>query len=199
MVPMELERAAPSMRLFISRTSPFARMVRMLLHEQGKSSEVVEIVVDPFQDPPALLELNPIGKVPVLLHETGVYLDSRSICAFLAPEPKTVQELAWESLAQAGMESALARVLGDRRANPDLAEFQRLEQRILRVVCALGALPSLPPPFKGMNVVCCAIAAFLAYLDFRLPHLSWRACNPQAASWLAEVSQRPAFQSTRPD
>jgi glutathione S-transferase len=171
----------------------------MLLHEQGRSAEVEEVVVDPFQDPPALLDVNPIGKVPVLVHETGIFLDSRSICAFLDPQFKSARAAALESLAQAGMEAALARVLGARRAQPDLAELQRLEVRILRIVGALGDLPAVPEPSKAMKVESCALAAFLAYLDFRLPHLGWREHHTQATAWLGEVSVRPAFEATRPD
>jgi glutathione S-transferase len=38
----------------------------------------------------------------------------------------------------------------------------------------------------------------LAYLDFRLPHIAWRAPHPRLAHWLDDVSARPSMIATQP-
>ena len=74
------------MKLISASPSPFARKVRVLLHETGQTDavEVVDVMTTATNTNPEVAAANPAGKVPALVREDGptVY-DSRVICRFL--------------------------------------------------------------------------------------------------------------------
>ena len=61
------------MKLLTSPASPFARKVRIVLHETGQADEVTEIAAatDPFGDPVDVIHANPLGKIPALVRDDG--------------------------------------------------------------------------------------------------------------------------------
>lgn len=61
------------MKLFCNATSPFARKVRVALHEMGLAERVEEIITDPFAaaPPPELLAANPLSRIPTLITDEG--------------------------------------------------------------------------------------------------------------------------------
>src|ERR1700746_892803 len=64
--------------LFISARSPFARRVRIALHENGVDFQ--ERVFDVFQPNPELWKANPLARVPaLLLKNSHVLIDSSLI------------------------------------------------------------------------------------------------------------------------
>ena len=74
------------MKLLTSPASPFARKVRIVLHETGQADEVTEIAAatDPFGDPVDVIHANPLGKIPALVRDDGPALyDSRVITRYL--------------------------------------------------------------------------------------------------------------------
>lgn len=68
-------------KILYSPTSPYAAKARMMAAFGGFSFD--ELVVDPSVEPPELLGVNPLGKVPVLVGEEGSIFDSRLITAYL--------------------------------------------------------------------------------------------------------------------
>jgi glutathione S-transferase len=72
------------MKLYVTFTSPYARLARILVLEKGLESRV-EIVAAETRTPDSLYyQVNPSGRVPYLLDETGVGMeDSQVICAYL--------------------------------------------------------------------------------------------------------------------
>lgn len=72
------------MKLYVTLTSPYARLARILVLEKGLGDRV-EIVVarTRMQDSP-YYRINPSGRVPYLVDDAGVGLeDSQAICAYL--------------------------------------------------------------------------------------------------------------------
>ena len=59
------------MHLYINTTSPVVRLVRLAVEEKGLSDQVKTEIVDPWGDPPAFLQANPAGRVPVLTTDDG--------------------------------------------------------------------------------------------------------------------------------
>ena len=59
----------PMMKLYFSKTSPYARKVRIAIEELGLADQVEEILADPFAPTAELLEANPLSKVPTLVTE----------------------------------------------------------------------------------------------------------------------------------
>ncbi|HHS84345.1 MAG TPA: hypothetical protein ENK38_05385, partial [Gammaproteobacteria bacterium] len=72
------------MKLFYSKTSPYSRKVRLVIHEKGLQQAITSVVCNPFDEVPELEAANPLGKVPTLIMDDGASLyDSPVICAYL--------------------------------------------------------------------------------------------------------------------
>ena len=91
------------MKLYITNTSPYARMVRVMIIEKGLGARVEIIVTKTRMANNPYHAINPSGRVPYLQRDDGVGLEeSRLICAYLDHlEGKTAFELpvgdaAWE-------------------------------------------------------------------------------------------------------
>jgi glutathione S-transferase len=72
------------MKLYVTMTSPYARLARMVVHEKGLAGRV-EIVAAKTRTPGSpYYAINPSGRVPYLVTADGVGLeDSQVICAYL--------------------------------------------------------------------------------------------------------------------
>ena len=70
------------MKLLASLTSPYARKIRIVLDEKGLPFELV--VDSPWEANTRIPELNPLGKVPVLIADSGeTFFDSPVIAGYL--------------------------------------------------------------------------------------------------------------------
>ena len=72
------------MKLYVTMTSPYARLARIVVHEKGLAGRV-EIVAAKTRTPGSpYYAINPSGRVPYLVTGDGVGLeDSQVICAYL--------------------------------------------------------------------------------------------------------------------
>lgn len=72
------------MQLYVTMTSPYARLARIVVHEKGLAGRV-EIVAARTRTPGSpYYAINPSGRVPYLVTDDGVGLeDSQTICAYL--------------------------------------------------------------------------------------------------------------------
>ena len=198
------------MRLFISAASPYARKVRIAIEELGLGAEVEEVVVDPFNPPPELLQANPLSKVPTLVTERGEAIpDSRLILDYLTHRKTGLATLArgtkrWEvlkrtQLADGVMDAAFGIVMEKRRPEsihyiPFIDRQTASIQRTLDALNAEAGLLALQTP--GVCEITCASA--LGYLDLRLPYLEWRKNREALAGWYTVFAQRPSMQKTQP-
>ena len=71
------------MKLYGHRGSPFVRKAIVVLEEKGLRYESVELTSVPGRKSPELLELHPLGKIPVLRDGDVVVPDSSVVCAYL--------------------------------------------------------------------------------------------------------------------
>src|SRR5262245_47959753 len=72
------------MRLYITYTSPYARLARILVLNKGLANhvEILEAKIRTAGSP--YYQINPSGRVPYLVDEAGVDMeDSQLICAYL--------------------------------------------------------------------------------------------------------------------
>lgn len=70
------------MDLIVSPTSPFARKVQILAHEQGLASAITLRKLHPLDDAAELMAINPLGRVPALItDDQQLVVDSPVICA----------------------------------------------------------------------------------------------------------------------
>jgi glutathione S-transferase len=198
------------MKLFYSDTSPYARKVRLVVHEKGLQGQVQEVRCNPFDDLPELRAANPLGRVPTLVTGVGTALyDSPVICQYLdglSDAPRLIpadgverwRVLCTEALMDGLMDAAYDLVM-ERRRPPQLqsADWQAHWQgEIRRALAALERdAPAAGQPPRLSHL---AIAAALGYLDLRLPELAWRTVCPGTAQWMAVFERRASVRATRP-
>lgn len=198
------------MKLYSSLTSPYGRKIRVLLKEKRIACEFV--VVDPWAADSPVPDLNPLGKVPVLVRDQGgalfdsslifEYLDMLAAPALIpASGEARIAVLTWHALAQGMLDATVARFLeGHRPAAQQSAEqVARQEQKIARALAYAEHAPKGPHYLCGdvFSLADLALGVALEYIDFRYPH-AWRPRHPGLARWAAGISTRPSFAETIP-
>ena len=109
------------MKLIMSPASPFARKVRVAIHELDLADRIEEMPVQTtaLASDPAAVAANPSGRIPALVRPEGPAIhDSRVVCRFvdalagggLYPEPRLWEVLTLEATGHALSEAALAMV-----------------------------------------------------------------------------------------
>ncbi len=204
--------ASARLKLIGSATSPFTRKARIVAAE--KRIEYAWELADPWAADSAVPDVNPLGKVPVLLLEDGTALyDSRVICEFLdaaspigklipAGNRERLEVRRWEALADGIVDAgALARSENQRPVHERSAGWA--ERQMKKVQRGLDALENQ----LGVRAFCCgntltladvAVGACLGWLDFRYPRLEWRDSRPDLARLAAKLFERPSFAETAP-
>ena len=190
------------MKLFYNPPSPYARKVLVLAHELNLMDRLILIPVDPWKDPPELVAVTPLAKVPALLTESGVTLtESTAICEYfsrLAGAPAADGD-AWLDLAS---RTALAQGLIDasfgivvERRRPAELQWNGWTERLTRALDR--ALKVVRATKEHFDIGDMSLACALAYLDFRLPEVAWRERRPDLARWLDQVGTRASMIATR--
>lgn len=197
------------MQLIYAKPSPYSRKARVTVLEKDLADRVEEIVVSPLEDPAALLEANPLGKVPALRLDDGRCLyDSWVICEYLdslAPTPRLIPHgaarfdvLRRAALADGVLDAAVtARMELLRPEAIRWAPWTDRQQRAIRrgLVVMEKDMAALGGEVTLAHI---EFAVALGYLDFRLPELAWRDAHPALAAWQDAFSQRPSMQATAP-
>ncbi|MDE1173215.1 MAG: glutathione S-transferase [Parvibaculaceae bacterium] len=198
------------MKLFYSPTSPFARKVRVLVHEKGCAEQVEYILAATMEDPAALHAANPLGRVPALITPEGTpVIESDVICAYLdevLPGQKLIpsegpahwQSLYRQSLGDGIMEAAIRLIYEKNRPESERSAMwmARWKRAIDRSVIALEA--DMGVAQSGLDIGGIAVACALGYIDFRHPDIEWRANAPRLSGWYATMSARPSFVESNP-
>lgn len=195
------------MKLFFNKPSPYARKVRVVAHEIELIDRLEMVEVDPWSDPPELLAVNPLGKVPALLTDDGTLItESTTIAIYLATRGfgrRLIEGERWRVLARAAhaqglIDAAFISVIEGRRpAERQSTDWVARQRRAIERV-----LPIFTPAYLGdadrFDLGDIGLACGLAYLDFRLADIPWRAQYPHLAQWLDRVDQRPSMRATTP-
>ncbi|MFV3128276.1 glutathione S-transferase family protein [Niveispirillum sp. KHB5.9] len=197
------------MKLYIAKTSPYARKVLALAHEKGAALDVVTL--DPWIDPADLQAAVPSGKVPALVTDEGWslgeswaiadYLDATLPGRRLLPDggPDRWRSLRLSALAQGLLDAAFSAVIEGRRPAGEQSPGWVTRQK----AAVARTLPALEASVKeleaeGFGLGSLSVACALDYLDFRHPGIAWRDGHPALASWFASVIDRPSLRATDP-
>ncbi|MEL7346887.1 MAG: glutathione S-transferase family protein [Pseudomonadota bacterium] len=189
--------------------SPFVRRVAIALHEYGLPFERRSLSV--FKDFDAMLALNPAGKVPSLVLETGETLfDSCAIIDFLdgeappahrlapADQPARRRVLQLEVMGITLAEKTYERGIERNRRAPttrDPAWAARLERQILSLSTWLEA-EAAGGWFHGDRFTRAdlAVAVAVQYRDRVVPRLGGPDCFPKLDTHRRRCEARPSFQ-----
>lgn len=198
------------MKLYSSKTSPFARKVRVSLLELGLEGLVEEVFTDWSANEPAFIAANPLGQIPALITDKGESLPgSDLIIEYLQTRGGTLTSLPrgsarWSKLKRLNLadgiaEAAVSILLESRRpaGEQSPAWISRKQAAITRSLDALEAeatelLAELP------SLVEISVGCALGYLDFRFGTLDWRSTRPTLAAWYAVFAERPSMINTAP-
>ncbi len=209
------------MRLYVSPTSPYARLACvMCLEARLQGLEIV--ILDPWQNPPELLEHNPACRVPALVLDaddgigTQAITESFLIADFAVRRAGETERLWFKNEAQhqiggicLGIIDAAAAIMAGRMvtsgsvndtafdsspvAGRRQAAVQRSLDRLEQLLAAQGdALIAQP-----------GIAAFLPvvvveYLQMRFGNAFDSPERPHLTRLVSALRERPALASTRP-
>lgn len=200
------------MKLFASPTSPYARKIRIVLLEKQLPFELVED--SPWESATRVPEINPLGKVPVLVLDDGeVFFDSPVIAGYLetldaGPRLLPTDALArvrvrqTEALADGITDAAVSALLESRRPDGERSD-REIARQMTKIGRGLDVLEHRAQPGgwlhdDAMSLADIAAGSALAYLDLRFSGLPWRDTHPMLAALEARMSARPSFASTVP-
>ena len=198
------------MQLYYTSVSPYARKVRTLANILN--IENLELIrINPMTDE-HFRSINPLGKVPALVDGDMVLQDSTLICEYLDDKssaaggksvyrrntPHFYTEQKSHALANGIMDAAVSTMMELRRKDAEHSGYW-LERWHVAMIHALKSvqldtLGDGDNPNMGTIATVCA----LGYLDFRLPPLNWRECNPQLRNWYEMIEIQPWVQATAP-
>jgi glutathione S-transferase len=201
------------LKLHWSPRSPFVRKVMIFAHETGLADrfERVRTVVAMAKPNAALMQDNPLGKLPTMVLDDGRALfDSFVICEYLdglhagAPlVPRSGPE-RWEVLRWHALGNGLLDMLVLWRNERDREPKQRLQDLMqafeLKTRAALARLDEEAQELEAaqFGIGHIAIVCALGYLDFRFAGMDWRSPHPRLGAWFDAQSRRPSVQNTVP-
>jgi glutathione S-transferase len=200
------------MKLFHAATSPFVRKCLVCAIEVGvrEAIELVPAAAHPVNRDRALVEYNPLGKVPTLITEDGsVLYDSRVICEYLdvlgggrllpPAGPRRWSVLVDQALADGLLDAAVLTRYETAVRPAHLRWDDWVTGQLDKVATALAELDRRVTDFGGrVDLGTIAVACALGYLDFRYASLGWRTQYPRTAAWFEPFSRRESMLATRP-
>lgn len=196
------------MKLAYSAASPYVRKVNACAIKRGIDKQIERLKIGTTD--PALLQYNPLSKVPTLITDDGMCLyDSPVICEYLdtiGPAPKLFPMAAparWKALTQMALGDGILDATQPRRRELTLPQddgrkaYIALQQgKVARALDVLekeaGSLGELAT--IGEITIGCA----LGYLDFRYANEPWRPGHPKLEAWYAKVIKLPPLAETMP-
>ena len=201
------------MKLLHSPTSPYARKVRVVAAEKKLDLDVEK--ADPYGIAPALVKVNPLGKVPALIMDDGASLfDSRVIVEYLdglSPVHRLIPETSrdriavkrWEAMADGLCDAALTARMENNRADKTESSAQHIErQRSKMTACVEEMARELGDREhcvgNALSLADIATGCALGYLKLRYADIAWETAHPNLARLYKKLMARASFKATDP-
>jgi glutathione S-transferase len=198
------------MKLYITFTSPYARLARILVLEKALEDRVEIIAAKTRAANSPYYAINPSGRVPYLIDDSGVGMeDSQLICAYLDSvdgkprfhDPRRQTDWAYQRLEFAARNMCegicvwvreMARPESERSPTVlahEVARAQRMADLFEGRVPDL--MQSAPSMAHLILAVALDVAAKRGFGDLAIG-------RPQLAAWMRSMSERPSMQRTAP-
>ena len=200
------------MKLIIATPSPYARKVRVVLREKDIDCE--EIIDIPWNKNTLTKDVNPIGKIPILLQEgiAPIY-DSKVIVQYLdylKQEPLMYPLDPTDNISARLIETtfdgvcdAVVLVLLENSRHENLRStdwIKRQEKKIYKGIEYMSGDLENKNYFVGNDFSIadvCGISC-LEYLDLRFPKFNWRREYPNLENYWHTHRDRKSFLETKP-
>jgi len=199
------------MRLYLNKTSPYARLTTVVAHEKKLKDRIELAWTDPWGDPADLLGVNPFSKVPALVTEDGqTILESTCICDYLdqigeGPRlfpswgPDRLPVLRKYGFGRGLIDAAFGVTIERRWSGKDSALAGRWLRSLGRAIDALELDGALFGSREQPDMGDLAIAVGLSYTGFRLSEVRWRPVSPNLSKWYDRIAERPSMRQTEPE
>ena len=200
------------MKLIIATPSPYARKVRVVLREKDIDCE--EIIDIPWNKNTLTKDLNPIGKIPILLQEgiAPIY-DSKVIVQYLEylkQEPLMYPLDPTDNISARLIETtfdgvcdAVVLVFLENSRHENLRStdwIKRQEKKIYKGIEYMSGDLGNKNYFVGNDFSIadvCGISC-LEYLDLRFSKFNWRRQYPNLENYWQPIRDRKSFLETKP-
>jgi glutathione S-transferase len=199
------------MKLYITTTSPYARMVRIVLLEKDLGNRVEIIVAQTRTAGSPYYHVNPSGRVPYLVRDDGIGLEeSALICSYLdrldgKPAFDLPQgEQAWEArrleaLARSMLDglSVWVREIARPRDEQSPTIIRHEAARASRMADLWEGEIDHPLMSGALSLAQITLACALG-LEARNPGISWRPDHKKLCAWFDRLAIRPSVAATAP-
>ena len=197
------------MKLYVTLTSPYARMVRALIVEKGIEDNVtVEPIVTRKPDMP-LLDINPSGRVPVLVNDDGdAFEDSALIIDYLetvyaprvlAPQPDwNARRLEVSALSMLDGVAVWVRELRRPEDHQSPVILKHEAGRALRMAKAFDTIVGSGALDGPLDMTQLTLGSTLHWRDRTMPEFDWRHGNDRLSAWVDRFGERDLMQRTIP-
>ena len=196
------------MKLAYSPASPYVRKVTACAIARGIDDKIERWKVGTTD--PALLDFNPLSKVPTLITDDGMKLyDSPVICEYLdsvGSAPKLFPPAGparWKAIGQQALGDGILDATQPRRREIALPQDEGrkayIELQRGKVSRALDVLEKEAATLGELKTIGeITIGCALGYLDFRYPNELWRPGHSRLEAWYAKVVTLPPLAQTVP-
>ncbi|MCO6441582.1 MAG: glutathione S-transferase N-terminal domain-containing protein [Nitrococcus mobilis] len=195
------------MQLFMSATSPYARLVACVLREKGLWDRVEPVLVNPWESPAGLTAANPFSRVPTLVTDTGAVLSEAALISLYLehtyPEPVLLPveraQTVYRKLGLAqGLMDATVAIISNRKFRDDADSDPILRRRRRQIPAAIEVIAQAVGDPEHPDLGDLAIASAIGYLDLRMSEIGWQQREAGLAQWCEQIGERPSLAQTRP-
>lgn len=202
----------PSLKLYVTQNSPYARLARIIVLEKKLEDKVKQIVAQTRSVNSPYYEINPSGRVPCLILSDGVRLEeSQLVCSYL----DNLDNAPWFEPPEGGNGfhvrrlEAMARSLvagasvwiregfrSQQERSPGVIAHER--NRAARLIEAWET--EIMHPVMGGELSNMAQMTLIAALHLERwnPDFEWRDGHPNLVSWVESLAARPSIRDTMP-
>ena len=183
------------MKLFVSTTSPFARLVMVACLRQQIDAELIFVIR--WENPQEFLAVNPFSKVPALLTDKQLLItESSVILAHLMPQIFADEKSAALISLSLGIINQTVRAFATERFQPSSATPHPFIERSTSLLSnLLPNAPQLDAQSDALSQIFFGIA--LGYLKLRLAEVFDKAVSEANKSALEQFYQRDFMQKTQ--
>ena len=200
------------MKLIIAKPSPYARKVRVVLRE--KNIEFEEIIDVPWNRDTLTKNLNPLGKIPILIEDGGEplfdskvivqYLDNRFPNSLFYPAAPTenISAKLVEAAAD-GVSDALVLIYLENARQEKLRSSDWIDRQTTKIyqgVKYLSEYLGTKQFFVGGHFTIADVSTFscLEYVDLRFPKFNWKIEYPNLKNYWDIHKTRQSYLETQP-
>ena len=202
----------PSLKLYITQNSPYARLARIIVSEKGLTDKVEQIVAQTRSIDSPYYEINPSGRVPCLILPDGTRLEeSQLVCSYLdnLDNAPRFEPPPGDNGFHVRRLEAMARSLADgvsvwiregfrppqERSAGVIAHERNRAARLIEVWETEVTHPMMGGKLSNMAQMTLLVALHLERWN---PDFKWRENHPNLVNWAESLADRPSIQETMP-